>query len=603
MADDALRTLLAEFLVKIDPTGELAKGDAKIEALKASAAALEARLAAVAAAAAPAGRAVKQAFSGFGATPGLAAAIQGNAQNAAAGLFGQFGAVQGGDGAQFGPDRFAGPTRETLETHLAGSGSVLGPTRDTLTAHLAEQKRAADALANSFQGRLSAGFKSISASADTFKISGSGILKTLTSLHAGIAALAGGFAVRFVGGLVESIADIGDAAPRLGVTTDEFQRLSLLAEQSGTSIEALGPAFRVLGKNAVEPTKLSSEAFKLLNVSVKDAAGQFKSRQDLFFDTATALSGVTNETQRATLAQVLFGRGATELLPLLNEGKAGLDAQREALAKMGVVSEETVRKAKNFDDRWKAVKANLLAKIAPLLEQVVIPAFEKMVDIIVAISNSLEKFVKNTDFGSLALASLGTAALMLGPQLALLVALGGGWIRTLGGMALAAGRAVVSFARMALPFLLLEDVIGFFRGDDSEVGDLLSKIFGPDGGAAIQKAATDITEALKELWDWVTGKGAGTKLQELGQLFKDFAEVLGKDINEGNGPLTQSIRAAIGVGPGGLANPGGAPGGTDSRTQNVTVNVGSTSEVAGAVSGATNGLGRDAAANLAAVGG
>jgi hypothetical protein len=572
LAETALRSLLAEFIVSIDPGGELAKGHERIDALKAASAALEAKLRDLTKAARPAAAAVSDVFA-------KAQASVGNflgAQNAKA-----FSGRANDDGfAALGALRPGGPQ--------------LGPTRE----HFEANRKEAEAYANSLRGRLGAAFQSASRSADTFRGSGGRLLGLFTDLRAGLLAFGAGAAVRFAAGLVDDIGNLGEAASKLGVATDELQRLDVLAKQNATSVEAIGTAFRTLAKNAADPTKDSAAAFKRLGVTTKTADGQLKTRQDLFFETAGALSEVSNETQRAAMAQELFGRSGLELLPLLSQGRAGLEAQREALAKLPVVSQSAIEAADKLGDRWEVVKARLLARLAPLLENIVIPAFEKFLDLVETFSAGLEKFAKQTNFGGVALTGLALAAAALLPQLSLLVSLGGGWIRTLGGMAVAAGRAAISFARMALPFIFLEDVFTFFDGGDSLTGRLMAWIFGEDGGAGIQQAARDLLAALKELWDFVTGKGIGPALSQLGKDLSEATMFAGKDLAAAG--FGGAITNPFGPSPAGPAQLGG---GTDARTQNVTVNVGSTAEVAGAVAGATQGLGRDSAANLAAVGG
>ena len=148
-------------------------------------------------------------------------------------------------------------------------------------------------------------------------------------------------------------------------------------------------------------------------------------------------------------------------------------------------------------------------------------------------------------------------------------------------------------------------------GDDFQRS--LAFVGAADGlGRGIQQAAQDILAAIKELWDFVSGKGVGTALSKIGGELSEAATLLAEDLfsdtkrGELRRPVSREAAAAgalsFGAVAPGLALPPGV-GVTDARTQSVTVNVGSTAEVAGAVSGATQGLGRDAAADLAAVGG
>lgn len=587
---EALRELLAKLTVELDPEGNFARGNARVDAFKASVAQLEQRFAGLAAKAAPAWRAIQ---ASFGATPGLAAAMQQQAQGRLQGLFGGFGAAQGG---------LAEPR----------SGPMLGPAR----AHLEDFRAASERAANSLRGRFGAALADARARAEGFKVSGRGVLDFLGSVRGALLGLGAAGAVRGAFGLVQQVGSLGERAAKLGVGVDEFQRLQVLAEQNETSVESLGQAFRVLGKNAVDPTKDSTAAFRELGVELRGADGQFRSRQDLFFDAAGALADVGDETRRAALAQQVFGRGAQELAPLLANGRAGLDAQREALSRLAVVSAETARKADEVGDRWAALKQNLLARFAPVLERVIIPAFDRLFDFLDSASGALERFSKRANLAGIAIAGLLLYLSPLLSQLRLLLTLGGGWTRTLAGMAVAAGRAALAFARLALPFLLLEDIFTFFQGGQSLTGRLMTWLFGEDAGAGIQKAAQDLLKILSELWDFVQGKGLGEKTRQLGrdldeavQFFRrDVGNVLGVStdgqMNPANDWLTNSANSLAGTL--GLASPQPAAGAVtqDNSTRSVTVNVGSVAEVAGAVRGAEAGLNaRTGAADLAAVGG
>jgi hypothetical protein len=581
---DALRQLLAEFFVNIDPQGQLAKGHAEVDRLKLAAEQLEKKLLGL-------GKAGQQ---GLGT---LEAA------------FARAGAMAQRNLLAINAKQLAGGGRDNGDAFAQlGAFAQVGPGRREFDA----QRAQAEAYAGSLRGRLAAAYGAANAASERFKLSGRGVWETLTSVRAGVAALGVGAAANFAAGLVNQVGGIGEAAAQLGVTTDEMQRLDVLAKQNATSVQALGTAFRTLAKSAADPTKDSTAAFAKLGVETK-SNGELKSRQDLFFETAGALADVTNETERAALAQQLFGRSGLELLPLLSQGRAGLEAQRSALAQMAVVSPAAIKAADEFGDRWEIVKTELLAKVAPLLTDIVIPAFEKFTSIVVTLTDVSVKFVREVGAGKLILTALGGAALIYAPAAAAAAAATGGWAAAMGGLALSAGRALVAVARVALPLLLLEDVFSFFDGaENTGVGRLMTWLFGEDGGRGIQQAAQDILQAVKEIFGLVRGDGAGPALQRLGKDITEASEFAGKDLlgpkNPGELSFTDRQNAAAASLSFGALGPGMAmlPGMgvvTDNRTQTVQVNVGSTAEVAGAVSGAQQAMGRDAAADLAAVGG
>lgn len=488
MSEGILRSLLASFVIEVDKAGELAKGNAAIDALKGRLGDLQAELNKVRAPAERAGKAIQQALSGgFGATPGLAAALQQTAQSKAASLFGQFGAQQGVSdyASPIGPEKM---------------GAQFGPTRETLNAAraaTAEADAAAAKYATTLRGRLGSAVKAVR---DGFGRGGGGggggpgLIERLQDFRTQFQLLAGSAAVVGVKRLVDGIGDISEGAQRLGVSTDQFQRLSILAGQNNTSVEALGTAFRNLSNAAVQPTKETEKSFRELGVSTKDASGQFKSANDLFFDTTAALAGVTDETKRNALANDLLGRSALELKPLFANGTAAVNEQRKALASLNVLSKDTITQADGISDTWKTLPLLFLTAAEPLLK-LLLPALAQLTEWVVKGTEAFGKFLKQTDFVSVALTALGVAMIWkVIPALQLMIGLGGGVSASLLGMAGAAARATLAFLAWAIPIAIIEDFLGFLRGDESAIGEALDTLFG-------KGASTAVIDALGKSWD------------------------------------------------------------------------------------------------------
>ncbi|HEY6056231.1 MAG TPA: phage tail tape measure protein [Gaiellaceae bacterium] len=536
---DALRELLASFVIEVDKAGELAKGNAAIDALKARLGDLQAEFNKVRAPAERAGKAIQAALqSGFGAAPGLAAALQQSASSATSSLFGQFGAAQGAH-------EYSSP----IGPHPLGP--QFGPTRETLNAGraaMAESEAAAAKFAGTLRGKLSTAVQALK---DGFSRGGGGggdgpgLIDRLSDFRTQIRLLGAGAAIAGIKRLVDGIGDIGEAAQRLGVTTGEFQRLEVLARQNGTSVESLGTAFRTLANVAVEPTKQSTEAFAKLGVSVKDSSGQFKSTNDLFFEVSGALAGVANETTRSALAQDLLGRSAIELKPLFAAGTAEIEKQRKALAAMHVISHETIVQADELSDSWKTLGPSMLAAAEPLIK-ILIPALKKLTEWVQKGIDWVGKFLRQSNLAGIALTGLAAVlAAKVIPGLQLMIGLGGGATRSLFALAGAGLKAAWSFARMVLPLLLLEDLITFFRGGDSDTGRLLDTIFGKGTADGTLKAVQDLATAFQDLWKWITGDGQGEKAKaffgELGLFFRT---------------IRSDLLAIVGIGKGGIHGAG-----------------------------------------------
>lgn len=185
-------------------------------------------------------------------------------------------------------------------------------------------------------------------------------------------------AVVGTGALVKGIYDAASAtaaygdnidkmSQKIGLSTDAYQEWDFIAQHSGTSMESLKSSMVKLSTAAAN----GSDAFKKLGISQEEA--QSMSREELWNKTLMALTGVKDETERARIAQELFGKGATEMGALLNTSAADLEAMRQQAHDLGIVmSEEDVKASAAFQDSlqnmtqsFDGLKNRMLAEFLP----------------------------------------------------------------------------------------------------------------------------------------------------------------------------------------------------------------------------------------------
>ncbi len=503
MAGEALREIIASFTVEVDKAGALRKGTADIDAMRERLRKLEAAAQSAATNTAKAfGRLANGQFASK-ASRGLAAFGSGRPDTNgwfAEGLKARVRAAEGAlpMGPQFGPK---------IPFGARGGGGLfdkLAPGPDGLA-------------------RLGA------------------FAKSLANVQTALAALGATAAFGALKGIVDTIGGIGERATKLGVATDEFQRLDVLAKQNNTSVEALGTAFRTLAGNAVSPTKEATAAFKQLGVTVRQDDGTFKTRQDLFFETASALADISDETVRADLAQKLYGRSALEMSALLSEGSEGIAKQRAELAKLPVVGASAIKAADGFSDSWEAMKLRLMAVAGPVLEKVVIPAMNALVVVVNTLADAFGKLELDTGLLAAGLVLLGPKLLMLSRTFGALISLGGGFKGMLSGIGGGLKALRYSTGALVAQFLLLEDIFTFFAGGDSLTGRGLDALFGDGVAKGVQKTIGELTAAFKDLWNWVLGDGAGTKASAL---FTEIGQALRLMVNDALALIPGSGRTA-----------------------------------------------------------
>jgi hypothetical protein len=135
--------------------------------------------------------------------------------------------------------------------------------------------------------------------------------------------------------------EIGKASKRAQISTDDFQSLGFAMEQSGGSTKQLETAFKTVAAQLYELDRGSTTAadlFKEVKLSAEDLSGL--SVGDQFRKIAKGLLNITDLQKRAAVAQKIFGRSGTSLLPLLGNmdelekrfKKLGLTIDAEAIA-------------------------------------------------------------------------------------------------------------------------------------------------------------------------------------------------------------------------------------------------------------------------------
>jgi len=117
----------------------------------------------------------------------------------------------------------------------------------------------------------------------------------------------------------------------------------------------------------------SIDAFDALGLTSAQLAGM--APDEAFKLIATRLSEIEDPGKRAALAMMIFGRGGAALLPLMNDGAAGIDALIAKAEELGIVmSAEDAAAAAELTDRmndlWQILKMAVFtigAALAPAL--------------------------------------------------------------------------------------------------------------------------------------------------------------------------------------------------------------------------------------------
>ena len=196
------------------------------------------------------------------------------------------------------------------------------------------------------------------------KVSGAGAKITAGMVAIG-AAVAGAGATVY--GFATKAAAVGDnvdkMSQKIGISRQAYQELDFICSQSGTSVDTLEMGLKTMTNQmqaASEGTSSAVAIFDKLGVSVTDANGNLRSQEDVMWDCLNALQGVENQTEKAALANDLFGRSGSELMPLLNAEAGTLEAMKQQAHDLNLVlSDEAVDASVKLTDTLDQMKRSL----------------------------------------------------------------------------------------------------------------------------------------------------------------------------------------------------------------------------------------------------
>lgn len=158
--------------------------------------------------------------------------------------------------------------------------------------------------------------------------------------------------------------NVSDLAAQYGVATDAISEMQYIAEQSSTSVEGLTSSMKMLYSRAKE----DGEVFRQLGISVKDTEGNFKSMDELFWETIGALNDIENDGEKSAVMLDLFGRSAMSIGEVARKSSDEIAQMRQEAHDLGVVmSKETVQAASDFNDTLAVLKLQGQSALASLV--------------------------------------------------------------------------------------------------------------------------------------------------------------------------------------------------------------------------------------------
>ena len=139
--------------------------------------------------------------------------------------------------------------------------------------------------------------------------------------------------------------DLDKLSRRVGISVEALSELGFAAQQSGTDMGTLERGIRSMQRNITDLGRglsTQKDAFGALGLTFQDLADL--SPEEQFTRIAAGLAKIENATERSARAQVIFGRAGSQLLPLLQDGAAGVAALRQEARDLGLtISTDTAK--------------------------------------------------------------------------------------------------------------------------------------------------------------------------------------------------------------------------------------------------------------------
>lgn len=165
---------------------------------------------------------------------------------------------------------------------------------------------------------------------------------------------------------------IDETSAKIGISAKSYQEWDYVMGQCGMDVNMLQTGMKTLSNAAYD----NKDAFEKLGISQDELKSM--STEELFDKTISQLSDMEAGTERTALATDLFGKSATDMMPMLNMGSQGIADMRKQAEDYGMVmSDDAVKASGEFADSiatmqgaMTGLKNRMMAEFLPSLTKV-----------------------------------------------------------------------------------------------------------------------------------------------------------------------------------------------------------------------------------------
>ena len=337
------------------------------------------------------------------------------------------------------------------------------------------------------------------------------------------------FAVaKWASGVSQSLQPLFDLSEQTGVAVASIQELSFVAEQSGSSAQALESSLSGLGAKIGEAAQKGSEDFSRLGISVRNANGHVKSTDTILGELGSSFKrlGLSMAEQQGYAEALGID---SSLISMLRQTSAETEKLKQRARDLGItLSPEDIKGLKEYnesiaemDAAMSGLKNKIAVAIVPELEDLaegfsdllaenqewIVEGVEATVELVVDLVDALKRlapFILATG-AAFAVATIGTA-----------------------GFATALGLVFSPAAGILAALLILDDLIVAFQGGNSVIANLFQELLGFDIQPVLKTIVSGFKEAFKVVTELVTGVVSG-----IVKIFSGIGDILSGNFSEG----------------------------------------------------------------------
>ena len=189
----------------------------------------------------------------------------------------------------------------------------------------------------------------------------------------------------------------------IGGTAEEMSRLRFAGQEVGVSADTITRSYRLLSTHMVQNDKYA----QLLGVSYKNLDGSLRAPVDILGEVADKMNAMPAGMERTTLGAKLFGRGFSEINPLLRQGAEGMKKFAEEADILGfTMSEKDLEAAKQLKLATKLLHAVMEGAFIEI-GRVVVPILAVIAQSLSKTAVKIREFINHSDVLKTTLKVLG----------------------------------------------------------------------------------------------------------------------------------------------------------------------------------------------------